>query len=59
VRISGAVLVVDDNLGALRLAERYLTRLGHRVHTADSVAAALKRLGNDTYDLVVTDLRMP
>lgn len=36
----GVILVVDDHLGALRLAERALGRAGHRVDTASSVAEA-------------------
>lgn len=58
-RERGVILVVDDNLGALRLAERALGRLGHQVDTASSVSEALRRLEDLRYDVVVTDLRMP
>jgi response regulator RpfG family c-di-GMP phosphodiesterase len=55
----GTVLVVDDNEGALRLAERALGRFGHQVDTAASVPEALERLERTRYDVVITDLRMP
>jgi len=56
---SGVVLVVDDNPGTLRMTQRALTRLGHRVDTATSVAEARAHLARGRYDVVITDLRMP
>jgi putative two-component system response regulator len=55
----GRILVVDDELNICRLLDRYLTRLGHSVTTAHSVPEAVQKLGPDSFDLVITDLRLP
>ena len=53
------VLVVDDEPGILRALTRLLQRDGHIVETATDGHAALARLGEDDYDLLLCDLRMP
>jgi DNA-binding NtrC family response regulator len=53
------ILVVDDSAPTLEVLERNLTAEGHVVHTAASVAAALRILDGGPIDLVITDLRMP
>lgn len=57
--VSGRILVVDDEINICRLLERYLSRLGHDVKTASSVPAALQVLEHSSFDLVLTDLRLP
>lgn len=51
------LLVEDEPILRAELA-RLLTRHGYEVHTAGDVAAALT-LAPDTFDLILTDLRLP
>lgn len=53
------VLVVDDIADAVELMRRYLAAAGFQVHTATSVADAIRVAEHAAPDLVVTDLRMP
>jgi DNA-binding NtrC family response regulator len=53
------LLVVDDEPSARTTLGLLLRKRGHRVAEAENVASAAKRLAEETFDLVVTDLRMP
>ena len=53
------LLVVDDEPSARSTLALLLRKRGHRVLEADGVTAATKRLAEEVFDLVVTDLRMP
>src|SRR6201993_5154413 len=53
------LLVVDDEPSARTTLALLLCKRGHRVTEAEAVASATKRLGEEVFDLVVTDLRMP
>ena len=53
------LLVVDDEAAARSTLALLLRKRGHRVLEADGVTAAAKRLAEEVFDLVVTDLRMP
>lgn len=55
------VLLVDDEPTLVSLAERGLTRQGHRVFGFTHPATALEafRLDPDQFDVVITDLSMP
>ena len=53
------ILVVDDELGIRQALERFLTRLGYRVVTAEHGAAALERLASDRPQAMLSDIRMP
>lgn len=55
----GRVLVVDDQAKLRGTYSRYLTREGFEVTEASDGAEALNRVGNDQFDLVLTDLVMP
>lgn len=58
--MNGAVLFVDDESRVLAGYERSLNRQSFDVECASSGAAALEMLGQGgTYDVVVSDLRMP
>lgn len=60
-RVSDAlrILVVDDE-EPLRIAlHRFLTGEGHEVCTAESGTAALARLEQERFDVLVLDMRMP
>jgi class 3 adenylate cyclase len=54
-----SILVVDDEPAARRTLALLLRTRGHRVREAAGVAAALGVLAEDTFDVVLTDLRMP
>ncbi|MBU1375090.1 MAG: response regulator [Alphaproteobacteria bacterium] len=53
------VLAVDDNAVNLLVLDQLLTSLGHTVSKASSGAEALRALGDETFDLVLTDIQMP
>ena len=53
------LLIVDDEPSGRSTLALLLRKRGHRVLEADGLAAAARRLGEDAFDLVVTDLRMP
>jgi PAS domain S-box-containing protein len=56
---SARILVVDDEPEMAQMLAEILQRVGHTVDTAADGEAALKRLDRQTYDLVLSDLRMP
>lgn len=53
------VLVVDDNPSLRSVMRRYLERRGHRVREACDGREALDLLGEQSFDRVVVDIRMP
>jgi DNA-binding NtrC family response regulator len=53
------VLVVDDEAVIREGMRRILEEREYRVHSADSGQAALERLQQDAFDVVITDLKMP
>jgi DNA-binding NtrC family response regulator len=54
----GAVLVVDDDADMRELAHDMLKDRGHQVSVSGSGEEALKRLAEEDYAVVLTDLRM-
>jgi CheY-like chemotaxis protein len=53
------ILVVDDE-GAIRYSiSKTLQRVGYQVSAAASGEEALDMLGNQLFDVVLTDIRMP
>jgi putative two-component system response regulator len=56
---NGRILVVEDEPEIRRLVEQYLQWLDYEVETAENVAAAEATLARSTFDLVLTDLRLP
>jgi len=53
------ILVVDDESGIRQALQRFLTRLGYRVVTAEHGAAALERIASDHPQAMLSDIRMP
>ena len=53
------VLVVDDEADIRDLMEMTLMKMGLSVDTAEGVNAARKKLDQNKYSLVLTDMRMP
>src|SRR5262245_23388064 len=54
-----AILVVDDEPSARTTLALILSKRGHRVSQAEGVQAASKALTEESFDIVITDLRMP
>jgi two-component system, OmpR family, response regulator ArlR len=54
-----SILVVDDNEMLCRLACDLLQMEGYRAVPATNAAQALEAFRGETFDLLVTDLRMP
>jgi two-component system response regulator PilR (NtrC family) len=55
----GRILVVDDELSMREVLEITLRQEGYDITVADGGEAALEMLDAATFDLVLTDLRMP
>jgi PAS domain S-box-containing protein len=56
----GKILVVDDEPGVRILLERVFTQMGHQVDcVADAETAVNKLDAKPTYDIILTDVRMP
>lgn len=58
-RERGKILVVDDQKMIVTLLTRLLTSWGFEVTGCERAADALECVGAGTYDLVITDIRMP
>jgi DNA-binding NtrC family response regulator len=55
----GRILVVDDHAAARESMSDILCSSGHHVDSASSALEGLSRLETESYDVVITDLRMP
>ncbi|MGD8963422.1 MAG: response regulator [Desulfobacterales bacterium] len=55
----GTILVIDDEKGILRVIQEALTRSGHDVDTALDGIEGIQKFDDGSYDMVITDLRMP
>ncbi|MBI5495491.1 MAG: response regulator [Deltaproteobacteria bacterium] len=55
----GRVLLVDDDEGVRKAAQRLLTSAGHTVAVAASGQEAWEALDRDGFDVLITDLHMP
>ena len=58
-RLSGDVLIVDDNLNNQQLVQRYLQRVGVRPNLAENGAVAVDLALQFNYDLIFMDMQMP
>jgi len=58
-RGAGHVLVVDDHRPARESMADVLRQAGHRVACCSSGAEALRLIGDEAFDCIVTDLQMP
>ncbi|KPA18126.1 acetoacetate metabolism regulatory protein AtoC [Candidatus Magnetomorum sp. HK-1] len=53
------ILLVDDSADTLEIIQRNLDHAGYAVQTSLSVKSAIKKIKTDTFDIVITDLKMP
>ncbi|ACA17235.1 adenylate/guanylate cyclase [Methylobacterium sp. 4-46] len=58
-RLTGRILVVDDDPTNRDLLRRRLAREGHDVSLADDGATALAKVAAEDYDLILLDMIMP
>jgi PAS domain S-box-containing protein len=58
VASGGTVLVVEDNPEVVEVSASMLKELGYEVHAVGDAAAALKAVGRQSFDLVVSDIVM-
>src|SRR5262245_9576558 len=54
-----SILLVDDEPSARGTMALLLRKRGHQVREAEGVTSAIEALDHETFDLVLTDLRMP
>lgn len=54
-----SALVVDDEVGVREILAEILMSCGHRVVAAASGREALERMGEESFDVILTDIRMP
>lgn len=57
--MSKKILVIDDDKLILGTLKRLLTGEGYDIFTAESGNSALEKIKNDTFNLIITDIRMP
>jgi DNA-binding NtrC family response regulator len=57
--LKGLIMVIDDEPVALKNLRRILEKAGHKVSTFTSPFSALKRLEEEPFDLIISDIRMP
>jgi len=53
------ILVIDDDKLVLMTLKRLLSREGYKIITALSGKGALRRIEEDGFDLVISDIKMP
>ena len=53
------ILVVDDHADTARVLNLLLSRMGHQVRTAGSVAAAAAAMSAGRFDLLISDIGLP
>ena len=53
------ILVIDDEANMRHMLETMLTRYGYAVETAEDGTEGLERIGAQTYDFILCDVKMP
>jgi CheY-like chemotaxis protein len=54
-----SILVIDDEKGILTVIREILTKCGHRVEIAQNGYEGIQKFDDDSFDIVITDMRMP
>ena len=57
--MTSSILIVEDDLTFATMLKTWLTKKGFEVDTASNNVRARKQLEARTYDLVLSDLRLP
>ena len=53
------ILVIDDDVGILKMMQLALTRFDYQVETAETARQGIQKFDQSHFDLVITDIRMP
>ncbi len=53
------ILIVEDEVNSLKIFSNTLRRHGFDVHTARTAEDALQSIKDSTYDLIITDIKLP
>ena len=54
-----AILIIDDEKGIREIIQEILTLFGHSVDTASDGREGIQKFDDNSFDLVITDVRMP
>jgi PAS domain S-box-containing protein len=54
-----SVLIVDDEPGIVEVLREVISEVGHKVATATNGSEAMERIKSGTYDIILSDMRMP
>lgn len=58
-KATGRIIVVDDESIVLKNLRRILEKSGHIVSTCINPVRALEQIGNESFDIVISDIKMP
>lgn len=58
-RLTGNILVIDDDKSARMLLERVLKRVGHKVRVVDNGQQGLDALAKESFDVLICDRNLP
>ncbi|RAV28590.1 sigma-54-dependent transcriptional regulator [Sinomicrobium soli] len=53
------ILIIEDDVAFCKVLEKFLAKNGHEVSTSFSAAEAKSKIAKRTFDLIITDLRLP
>lgn len=53
------ILIIEDDVAFCKVLEKFLTKNGHDVSTSFSASEAKSKIAEKTFDLIITDLRLP
>lgn len=53
------ILLVEDHIETARVLSRLLRGMGHRVTVAEGVGAAMDRVREESFDLIISDIGLP
>ncbi|MBX7113668.1 MAG: response regulator [Myxococcaceae bacterium] len=58
-RLTGSILVIDDDKSARLLLERVLKRVGHKVRLVDNGQQGLDAMAKESFDVLICDRNLP
>lgn len=58
-RLTGHILVIDDDKSSRMLLERVLTRAGHKVRSVENGEQGLAVLARESFDVLICDRNLP
>lgn len=57
--MDGKILIIDREVDNVKVLKNLLIKNGHQVKTATDSQEAIRILGNELIDLIITEIRMP